>query len=325
MKSAFGIDVGGTKISIILGKSNGQIIACRQFPTLKGRKARQSISEISDCIKTLQKEKSISSRQIAGIGVGIPGPMDSKTGIVPKSPHMTGWTGIPLGAILRKSLGWPVYLTNDANAAALGEKIFGAGKKTNDFVYMTISTGIGGGIISNGELVQGVSCMAGEIGHMKIVANGRRCKCGHLGCLEAYASGTAIANAAASALKKGAKSKMRKLLNGKHRLSARDVSAAANAGDRLALQVFEEAGNWLGVGISNILHLVNPGVIVLGGGVLLSAPPLFWNAMMKTCRQNTWPPAMKAVQIVRSRIKGSVGDLGAMALVFQKQSEKGSR
>ena len=159
--------------------------------------------------------------------------------------------------------------------------------------------------------------MGGEVGHMKIVAGGRKCKCGKLGCLEAYASGTAIANSAQEAMRKGTKTKISEFLEPGGRISAREIGLAARTGDSLALQIFKEAGFYLGVGISNLLHLVNPERVVLGGGVLKSAPRVFWSSMLRSCKQASWPPAFDAVKICRSRLKDRVGDLGALALVFE--------
>ncbi|MCM8774802.1 MAG: ROK family protein [Candidatus Omnitrophica bacterium] len=318
MQYAIGIDIGGTKISLVIGNSQGKIMTRHVLETQKGARAEQSVRNIIDHVEALIRESKAPRKKILGIGIGIPGPVDSEKGIVPRSPHMTGWTGISLGPILSRKLKLPVFMTNDANAAALGEKMFGEGRREKHFVYLTISTGIGGGLVSNGQLIEGASFMGGEVGHMKIVAGGRKCKCGKLGCLEAYASGTAIASFAAEAMGKGKRSTLRGFMAKNRKLSAKEVGLAAQNGDRLALEVFKIAGFYLGVGISNLLHLVNPGMVVLGGGVLKSSPPIFWKSMIESCKRASWSPAFQAVRIQRSRLKDKVGDLGALALVFEK-------
>ncbi|MBI3317364.1 MAG: ROK family protein [Candidatus Omnitrophica bacterium] len=318
MKYAIGIDIGGTKISIVLGNRRGKILACQTLPTQKGVLAEQSVRDILQHLDYLVREEStLKWSQITGIGIGIPGPVNSKRGIVPKSPHMTGWTGIPLRRIVKQHCHIPVFMMNDANAAALGEQMFGDGKRERHFVYLTISTGIGGGLIANGKLIEGESYTAGEVGHMKIVAQGRRCKCGKYGCLEAYASGTAIAEAAREAIRKGKKSKIPSFVPNGKPFSAKEVGLAAKKGDGLALEIFREAGFHLGIGISNLLHLINPGMIVLGGGVWKSSPPIFWKAMMQSVKKASWPTAFKVVKIQHSVLKDRIGDLGALAVVFE--------
>lgn len=322
MKTAIGVDIGGTKISMVVGTEKGRVLAHRVIPTLTGSRTREGIRELFENLEVLIRDSGVKKSRILGLGIGVPGPVNSEKGIVPKSPYMTGWTGIPLRKMLEARLKIPVTLTNDANAAALGEKRFGGGKSELHFCYLTISTGIGAGIISNGELVEGASFMGGEVGHMKIVAGGRKCKCGKLGCLEPYASGTAIGRVAEEAMRKGTETKISEFLEPGGHVSAREVGLAAQKGDPLALHIFKEAGFYLGIGISNLLHLVNPGMVVLGGGVLRSSPKIFWSSMLRSCKQASWPPAFNAVRICRSRLKDRVGDLGALALVFERLSTR---
>lgn len=320
-KHAIGIDIGGTKISMVLGNSHGKILASHTLPTQKGKLAKASVSDMIRHLDYLLREEStLKWSQIAGIGIGIPGPVDSKKGIVPKSPHMTGWTGIPLKRILEQHCKRPVFMTNDANAAALGEKVFGKGRQEKHFAYLTISTGIGGGLVANGELIEGQSFMGGEVGHMKIMANGRQCPCGKLGCLEAYASGTAIAKVAREAIQSGRKSKIPSFVPNGKGISAKEVGLAAKKGDALALEIFREAGFYLGIGISNLLHLINPGMIVLGGGVWKSSPPIFWRSMIQSTKKASWPPAYQAVKILPSILKERIGDFGTLAVVFSTKN-----
>ncbi len=321
MKYAIGIDIGGTKISIVIGDHKGRILAERTLPTLTGPRTRESVQNLCSELKEMTAEFGPRAKKIVGMGVGIPGPVDSKRGIVPHSPNLKGWKGIRLKKILESRFRVPVIMINDANAAAIGEKIFGLGRDVRDFIYMTVSTGIGGGIVVNNTLLEGKGFVAGEVGHMTIVPRGDLCRCGKQGCLEAFASGTSIAAYAKKELRKSKSSVLSRLLEDRP-LSAKLVGRAAREGDRFAIEVYKRAGFYLGVGIANLLNILNPEKVILGGGVWKSAPPEFWNAMMKSCRTEAWPEAMKTVKILRSSLIGRVGDLGALALAFEQHSKK---
>lgn len=318
MKTAIGIDIGGTKISMVLGTPEGKILARRKIATRTGSETQDCVRELVDNLADLIKFASARKLKVSSIGAGIPGAVDSIKGVVPRSPHLKGWKGLKLAALLREKFRIPVFLANDANAAAVAEKIFGQARKCRDFIYMTVSTGIGGGIVVHGKLLEGASFVAGEIGHMTLVPEGNPCKCGNLGCLEAYASGTAIARDAKEQILQGKRSILARQLDQEGRLSARDVGIAAQEGDALSLKTYEKAGYYLGIGLANLLNIVNPEMILLGGGVWKSSPPVFQKAMMKSCRQHAWPEAFKSVCIKKSKLKGSIGDLGALALAFEK-------
>lgn len=312
---AIGIDVGGTKISITVGDRRGRLLAHRLIPTRTGTQTRKGIEEILGNLKELTSDKNFKNK-ILGIGIGIPGPVSDQKGTVPFSPHLQGWKGLPLKKIIQKSLRLPVRMANDANAAALGEKKFGQGRGLSHFVYITVSTGIGSGIVLDGKLLEGASFVAGEVGHMTIVPGGAFCKCGKQGCLEAYASGTALTRMARETL---TRSQIREVIEASEiseGLSARVLGAAARKDHKAAIQLFDIAGGFLGIGIANLLNVINPQKVILGGGVLKSAPGNFWKSMMATCKEHAWPEAFKAVKIVPSRLHGKVGDLGALALVF---------
>ena len=306
MKYAIGIDIGGTKIGIALGDGRGKILAYREIATGIRSETQACVKELVFNLKSLVHESRISRKQILGIGVGCPGAVNTQKGILPRSPNLPGWAGLPLVKILSKATGLPVFIGNDANAAALGEGFWGAGKNTKNFIYITVSTGIGGGIVIEGRLYEGSGFVAGEIGHMSIVPDGKRCKCGKRGCLEAYASGTAIAG-------------FFRRQTGKPglKVSAREVGMAAQRGNKSAIGSYKKAGYFLGIGIANLLNILNPGKVVIGGGVLKSAHKIFWTTMMKSAKRHAWPEAFRTVRIVRSQLKGHVGDLGALALVFK--------
>lgn len=212
-----------------------------------------------------------SDGQLAGIGISIGGPLDHVTGTVLNFPHLPGWLNIPLRQQLSETFGVPAALDNDANVGALAEHRLGAGKGSTNMVYLTISTGIGGGIILNKELHHGVASGAGEMGHITVQTDGPRCPCGNQGCLEVMASGTAIARRASEALsrypERGAV--LRQMLVGSQSpVTAKQVFAAAAAGDDLAHEIWEQTANYLAIGLGSIIHVLAPEVIVLGGGVV---------------------------------------------------------
>ena len=309
-----GVDIGGTKISVPLGNQNGQISGKTIFPTRHRQQVKHSISEIQSSISHLLEAHRIDGRSLIGIGVGVPGPMDSRRGVIERSPNLPGWNGLPLKSILERRFKTRVVVDNDANAAALGEAYFGLGRKVSDFIYVTVSTGIGSGIVASGKLIKGANGGAGEIGHMTVVPNGNRCNCGKRGCLEAYASGTAIAQPVKRALKKGTRSRCFKQMKPSD-ITGRVIAEAARKGDHLAIQARQIAADFLGLGLANVMNLLNPKLIILGGGVMETVHH-FWHPMMTAIRREAWPSHLKGCKIVRSRLGTCVGDLGAFALVI---------
>ncbi len=314
MKYALGVDIGGTKVSITLGNSSGKILHKVVLPTQTGKNYSLGIKKIAQTLNSL-KSKVQERKSILGIGVGIPGPMNPHTGIVEKSPHLHGWEGFNLKKFFKKETGLPVFIGNDANVAAIGEKVFGAGRQTNNFVYLTISTGIGGGIILDEKLLLGTSFGAGEVGHTIIVPGGAQCGCGHHGCLEAYASGTAIAKFVREEISKGRSSKIKKRVGPHLKITGEMVAEVARAKDSLALEAFRRAGYYLGIGLANLINILNPQMLILGGSVMKSSE-LLWPYMMDSTGRHAWPSLYKACRIVKTGLGDQVGDLGAIALVF---------
>lgn len=313
---AIGIDIGGTKISIAIGSTKGEILRYVVFPTLKGRRSREGVRQIvSETQKLIAQLSASQKKNLLGIGICLPGAVNTRQGLAPHSPNLPGWKGLQLGRILQTSLKLPVRLVNDANAAAVAESHFGAGRGFQDFIYITVSTGVGGGIYVNGRLLEGASFVAGEIGHMTLVAGGDRCSCGRLGCFEAYASGGSIERYTAAQLKKKRIAGSRSFFKD-DKLSARAIKAAAHAGNAFALHTFQRAGHYLGIGLGSLLNILNPQKIILGGGVLDAPPQIFWKAMRASLKAAAWPEALRAVKIERTPLKANVGNLGALAVVF---------
>lgn len=304
MKYAIGIDIGGTKISFALGTEKGKILMRREIPTWTGAKTKACVKELAANLRALIVTGGISPEKILGIGVGCPGAVDSSKVTLPRSPNLPGWAGLPLKRILVKAAGLPVFIANDANAAALGESFFGAGKNSKNLIYITVSTGVGGGLILNGRLYEGAGFVAGEIGHISIVPDGRKCGCGRRGCLEAYASGTAIAHYYGEA-------KKRKIVG------AKEVGLAACSGDKAAIRSYQKAAYYLGIGLADLMNVLNPEAIVIGGGVLKSSPPVYWKEVLRSAKGHAWPEAFRTTKILESPLLGHSGDFGALALVFK--------
>lgn len=309
MKYAIGIDIGGTKISFVLGTEKGKILARREVRTRTGSGTKACVKELIANLRALILQSCVPPKKILGIGVGCPGAVDASKGTLPRSPNLPGWARLPLRKLLQKATGLPVFLANDANVAVLGEQLFGAGKGSSHLVYVTVSTGVGGGIMIDGCLYEGAGCVAGEIGHISIIPDGKKCSCGKRGCLEAYASGTAIAGYYREAKKEKV-------------LGAKEVGLAFRAGERAAAQSYRKAAYYLGIGLANVMNVLNPEVIVIGGGVLKSAPKDYWKEVVRSAKQHAWPEAFRTTRIVKSTILGRSGELGTLALVFKKQEGK---
>ncbi len=307
-----GIDIGGTKTSVSLGNAQGKIIIRTVLPS---EGVRSTLSQLKRIIRTYLKRYDQGLKRTRGIGITGPGPMDLKKGVLIKPPNMPAWRNVPLKRIFASSFALPVFVDNDANCAALGEKTFGAGKTVRDLFYYTVSTGIGGGLIINGDIYHGASSDAGEIGHSVIVPDGPRCNCGKRGCLEALASGTSIARIARKKVTEG--SLILKLAKNKKKIDAEIVARAARKGDRLARQIYRQAAFYLGLSVTNVIHTINPEMIVIGGGVSKAGSILF-KPLRNTVRKFSWPRPYRACKIVPAKLKDAVGDLGAISLVLKK-------
>lgn len=322
MRKIIGIDIGGTKISLILATVRGKIINSRNLFTRTGKvEARLCVNEMIHALRAMLRESGVPKGELAGIGVGIPGPVNPSKGEVPWSPNLPGWAGMPIVKILNQHFSVPVFLDNDANAAGFGEKIFGAGKRTKDFIYVTASTGIGGGLVLGGRIYHGASFCGGEVGHIPVVPDGNLCKCGKRGCLEAYASGTAIGTMARGRLQEGRKSRILKMAGSLNRVTGETVTQAAFRGDKLAIEILREAGRYLGQGLAVLMNILNPEMIVLGGGVIKSGDYI-WKPMMASAKKEAWPAAFKACRIVKTKLGSHVGNLGAAALVLEQLGER---
>lgn len=309
-----GVDLGGTKIATGGADETGRILVRDVRPTEAHKGTEATIANIKASIRQVQRELGPDC-EIRGIGVGSPGPLSSKDGIVYSSPNL-GFDHVPLRQILQDEFGVRTELGNDANVAGLAEWRFGAGKQCRNMIYVTVSTGIGGGIIVENQLLLGSLDFAGEIGHTIIVENGPLCGCGRRGCLETLASGTAIAKRAREAARLGVPTAMLDLVDGDvDGIDSVVVAKADAAGDPLAAQILDEAIRYLSIGLGNLVTIFNPDKLVIGGGVSNIGDRLF-----RPLRQMILSKAMKEsanhVEILRAELGGDVGVLGAICLVI---------
>lgn len=313
---AVGVDLGGTKILTGVGDRQGKIISEVKKATAPGEGLEAVIQRIALSVQEAIENAGLKPEQVCGVAVGTPGPLDIGRGFVYQAPNL-GWKDVPLKKLLEEELGLSVHLENDANAAALGANRFGAGAGSKDMIYITVSTGIGGGLILNGNIYHGTGDGAGEIGHMTIDPSGPRCSCGKRGCWEAIASGTALIRKAAEALESGEDSVLREWLNEGRELDGALIAAAARQEDRLALNLYHQEGFYLGIGLANLINLLNPEVIVMGGGVT-NAWELFAESMQDALQEYTLAAPLSQVEIKRSVLGSRVGLLGALAVAWDR-------
>ncbi len=307
-----GVDLGGSKIYSILSDSSGIIEERDLRDTLAHKGPDAVIQRIIESIKQVA-----SGADIAGIGIGAAGACESSTGVVTCSPNLPGWHNIPLRDIIQREFNLPTFLENDATVAALGEQYFGGGVGIANLIYVSVGTGIGGGIIIAGELYRGASGSAGEIGHMTIDINGPRCNCGNIGCWETLASGTALAREAVKRIEASVPTTILNFAAGSpKKVSAQSVFLAAQEGDRLAKELISQTGYYLGVGLVNLVNIFNPQLILLGGG-LSRMGQLLLEPATKVVREHAHELPARAVRIELSPLGNDSTALGAVALVLK--------
>lgn len=298
-------DVGGTQIRAALFTSDNST-PLKIVRTSTQGEGIPPLDRLLDLLASIWP----SFGRVSALAVAAPGPSDPYEGIVFEAPNIPGWKNIPLKKHLQERFKIPVAVGNDANLAALGEWRFGAGRGHNHIVYITVSTGIGGGVINDGKLLLGVRGLAGEMGHITIMPDGPLCGCGQRGHLEALASGPAIARWVTEQLAQGVPS----LLSNKSPLTAHDISKAANENDALAISALNRAGMYLGIALADYLHIFNPSAIIIGGGVSRSGDH-FWKPMETALRSHVLSEAyLKDLLLTTAALGDEVGLMGALAL-----------
>ena len=315
------IDLGGTKIIAAIISSSGQVVAKEYHLTLASEGPQAVTSRMFSAIEHLLNESNLGLSQLDSISIAAAGAIDSDKGLVTSSPNLPGWSDVPLRDMVSRQFGVDAFLLNDASAAALGEHRLGAGRGTANLIYITVSTGIGGGIIIGGKLYLGSRGSAGEMGHMTIDVNGPRCSCGNVGCLEVMASGAAIAREALRRLRDGESSTLSDIVAGKiENITAEEVGLAAQGGDRLALEVVLRAATYLGVGLVNIVNIFNPEMIVIGGGVAKMGD-LLLGPVRKMVAERAFRLSAGAVRIVPTQLGDDAGVVGAAVFAMEQKRE----
>lgn len=303
---AIGVDLGGTYTRAALVSRDGEIVTKIKEPTTE---------EILDSL--FRVVEGLFSDGVIGIGLGVAGLIDRKEGNILISPNLPVLNGVNLVENMRSRFGVPVAIENDANAAAVGEKMVGVGKEFSSFVFFTLGTGIGGGIIHNNRLLD----VAAEIGHMTIQADGDRCRCGNVGCLETYTSGRAILSRIIGALEEGRESLLRGKSENIYKLTVEDVYRTALDGDSLCRGALRDAGRYLGIGIANMINVMSPEAIILTGG-LTGAWDIYVQEAIKEASKRAFKELFDAVKIIPSSLGDDAGIIGAAGLIFERPPHK---
>ena len=303
---AIGIDLGGTNLKAGIVDKDGKILHRLSTKTNSDADSQTISNQILELIAEIIKISNFKKSDIIGIGLGSPGLIDKKRETILFSPNLPRWRNIPIKRIVAERFSKPCVLENDANAAAWGEKWVGAGKEATSMVMLTLGTGIGGGIIIDNRLWRGANNVAAEIGHMVIQMDGPQCNCGNHGCVEVYASATGMVRRFKELLKGGASSSLKDC----DEITAKMINDAAFQGDKASLDIIEETGRYLGIAIVNIMHILNPEMIVLAGGMIGSGE-LLMNPIRQVTTQRAFEASYKDTKIVFSQLGNDAGIIGA--------------
>jgi len=316
-----GIDLGGTNIKGGVLDASGTLVRRRSIETQTEHGFEHVFARLVQLVEDLIRDAGLTKSDVAAIGYGTPGPLSHKKGIVYASANLPGWKNIPLRERFSAATGLPVMLDNDANVAAFGEFVAGAGRGVRDMVMLTLGTGIGGGVIVNGELVRGALENAAEIGHMIAVPNGRPCPCGQRGCLERYGSANAVAERLVEAIQAGESSSLKARLEAGEAITSVEVAQAARAGDPLAVRIWDETCWYLAIGCVSLQHILNPARVVLAGGLIGAGEQLLAPVREHFHRQ-TWRLAEDFPQIELATLGGDAGVIGAATLARIEQRKE---
>ncbi len=311
---AIGVDLGGTTIKTGVVSSDGKIVARSKFPTLGEHGPKTVIDQIRKSIEEVLVHAK--GKTLRGIGIGSPGIVDEKGGIVKDPPNFSDWHNVALGNAVTKIFGLSAKVENDANVAAIAEAKFGAGKRHPNFLFVIWGTGVGGGIILNGNIYRGPFGGAGEIGHVCIDYDGLPCNCGAQGCVEAYVGQRYLSRRTVERLKSYPRSSILKLVDGDlSKVEPKYISQAALKGDKLAREIFTEAGTLLGVALGSVLNTVDLRVIIIGGGISAAGNFVF-AAIKKSVQLHVMKPMREDITVLPAKLGNSAGILGAAGLVL---------
>jgi glucokinase len=320
-KILVGVDLGGTSLLAVATNGKGKILGSKKRKTNAEEGASAVLKRIQRTIRDAVREAGRKLSDVRAIGIGAPGPLNPKTGVILHAPNLgPTWNDLPLAAHLRKEMGCPVYLGNDVNVGAIGEHALGAGRGHKNLVAIFVGTGIGGGLILNNRLYRGVRYTAGELGHMVLLADGPVCGCGKHGCAEALASRTAIERDIRAQIEAGHASIVPKLLEkaGQTTMSSSIIEQALDANDWVVQTVMAQAEYYMGLLVANIVNVLDPEVIVLGGGVVERLGERYLEPVRETAERYYLNQERKAkIHIVTTQLGGYAGVLGAATMAYQ--------
>lgn len=318
MNYALGVDLGGTNIKIGLANEKGKILFKDSLPTESQLGTKEVIEKIKKLIKNSLKFAQRRKIKIKGLGLGSPGLVNYREGIiVGGAENIPGWTDIPLKKILEKEFNFPCQIDNDVNLASWGEFTFGAGRGSNNCLCITLGTGIGGGIIIERKLYHGSFNFAGEIGHLTINYEGARCNCGGWGCLEAYAGQQAIVERTKTAIRKGFSTTiLKRVKNNLGKITPKIISEEAKKGDLLSKIIIEETGRYIGAALAGVANLLNPEIIIIGGGIAQAGEILF-TPIRNSLKRYALTLASQKLRITSTQLGQESGILGGCSRVFE--------
>jgi glucokinase len=313
-----GVDLGGSKTLAAVVGPQGRVVSSHESatPATKGREA--VVQCIVDSARAALEQAGIGISEISAIGIGAAGMSNPEAGILFSSPHLPGLREVLLGDIIQEKLGKKTFIINDAKAAALGELHYGAARDVRNFIYITISTGIGGGIVIDGKIYTGAIGIAGEVGHMTIDDNGPVCNCGNRGCWETLASGTALSRQAKLRISKRVKTSILEYAAGNiENVTPQVIHRAAEGGDKLAKELIAQTGYYVGVGLASLINIFNPELIVIGGG-LSNIGDMLLEPAFKTTEKRAYKEAFQAVRFALAELGGNSGVIGAATFALQE-------
>lgn len=317
-----GIDLGGTNVKTAVVARNGQMRGKDSRPTRADEGLDIVVDTMVAGVEQALENAQVDPSDLLAVGVGAPGPMNWRTGVVFSPPNLPGWEDVPLADLMTERLNVPVYVDNDANVACWGEFWSGAGTEVDSMVCMTLGTGVGGGIVVFGRLLRGIDGTAAEIGHLNVMRDGRQCNCGAKGCLECYASVSGMVRTAHEGIEAGRSTLLTKMCHGDlEKIDGKMISDAIEQGDDFAAWVMNETGIWLGTGIGSLINLLNPEMIVLCGGMIAAGEALF-KPIRETAQAQSFDVPGERVQIVPAGLGADSGVIGAAGCALQRYEEE---
>ncbi|NIA14928.1 MAG: ROK family glucokinase [Nitrospiraceae bacterium] len=306
-----GVDMGGTNVKTAVVTKDKRILSKDSRPTRAENGPQAVMDVMKQGVDAVLAETGIDKSNVLAAGIGAPGPLDWKRGLIYELPNLPGWVNVPIADEMAKRLGVPCFVDNDANVACYGEYWLGAGQGTDSICTLTLGTGVGGGVVVFGQLLRGIDGTAAEIGHLKVMRGGRVCGCGATGCLESYASVTGMVRTAVEGIEAGRETILKEMCgNDLSAIGGKMISNAIVQGDDFAKWVMEETGTWLGIGISSLINLLNPERVVLCGGMIAAGDILF-DPIRRTARELSFDVPAARAEIVPAGLGADSGVIGA--------------